>query len=55
MMVISMAQNVYMLSMAFLVPLRRPKAKYVCLQTKEDKNDDRVTALDTPFVLYPGQ
>ena len=53
MMVISMAQNVYMLSMAFLVPLRRLKAKYVCLQTKEDKNDDRVTALDTPFVLYP--
>ena len=39
--------------MAFLVPLRRLKAKYVCLQTKEDKNDDRVTALDTPFVLYP--
>ena len=53
MMVISMAQNVYMLSMAFLVPLRRLKAKYVCLQTKEDKDDDRVTALDTPFVLYP--
>lgn len=53
MMVISMAQNVYMLSMAFLVPLRRLKAKYVCPQTKEDKNDDRVTALDTPFVLYP--
>lgn len=53
MMVISMAQNVYMLSMAFLVPLRRLKAKYVCLQTKEDKNDDRVTVLDTPFVLYP--
>ena len=52
-MVISMAQNVYMLSMAFLVPLRRLKAKYVCPQTKEDKNDDRVTALDTPFVLYP--
>lgn len=53
MMVISMAQYVYMLSMAFLVPLRRLKAKYVCLQTKEDKDDDRVTALDTPFVLYP--
>ena len=53
MMVISMAQNVYMLSMAFLVPLRRLKAKYVCPQTKEDKDDDRVTALDTPFVLYP--
>ena len=53
MMVISMAQNVYMLSMAFLVPLRKLKAKYVCLQTKKDKNDDRVTALDTPFVLYP--
>ena len=39
MMVRSMAQNVYMLSMAFLVPLRRPKAKYVCLQTEEEKND----------------
>ena len=52
-MVISMAQNVYMLSMAFLVPLRRLKAKYVCPQIKEDKNDDKVTALDTPFVLYP--
>lgn len=48
-----MAQNVYMVSMAFLVPLRKLKAKYVCLQTKEDKNDDRVTELDTPFVLYP--
>ena len=39
MMVISMAQNVYMLSMAFLVPLRRLKAKYVCLLTEGDKND----------------
>ena len=38
-MVISMAQNVYMLSMAFLVPLRRLKAKYVCPQTEGDKND----------------
>ena len=56
MMVISMIQNVYMVSMAFLVPLRKLKAKYVWQQLKHDNNDqdnNYVTTLDTPFVLYP--
>lgn len=56
MMVISMVQNVYMVSMAFLVPLRKLKAKYVWQQLKHDNNDqdnNYVTTLDTPFVLYP--
>lgn len=44
--VISMAQNVYMVSMAFLVPLRKVKAKYIRLR-------NNVIVLDTPFVLYP--
>ena len=55
-MVISMVQNVYMVSMAFLVPLRKLKAKYVWQQLKHDNNDqdnNYVTTLDTPFVLYP--
>lgn len=54
--VISMAQNVYMVSMAFLVPLRKVKAKYVWQRLKHDNNDQDnncVTTLDTPFVLYP--
>lgn len=54
--VISMAQNVYMVSMAFLIPLRKVKAKYVCPQKKQDnerQNNNNVTTLDTPFVLYP--
>lgn len=51
-----MVQNVYMVSMAFLVPLRKLKAKYVWQQLKHDNNDqdnNYVTTLDTPFVLYP--
>lgn len=51
-----MAQNVYMVSMAFLVPLNKVKAKYVCPQQKPEnksQNNNNVTTLDTPFVLYP--
>ena len=51
-----MAQNVYMVSMAFLVPLRKVKAKYVWQRLKhnnKEQDDEKVTTLETPFVLYP--
>ena len=54
--VISMAQNVYMVSMAFLVPLRKVKAKYVWQRLKhnnKEQDDEKVTTLETPFALYP--
>lgn len=54
--VISMAQNVYMVSMAFLVPLRKVKAKYVWQRLKHNnkkQDDEKVTTLETPFALYP--
>lgn len=51
-----MAQNVYMVSMAFLVPLRKVKAKYVWQRLKHNnkkQDDEKVTTLETPFALYP--
>jgi len=54
--VTSMAQNVYMVSMAFLVPLRKLKAKYVWQRLKHDnkgQGDEKVKTLETPFALYP--
>lgn len=54
--VISMAQNVYMVSMAFLVPLRKVKAKYIWQRLKhnnKEQDDEKVTTLETPFALYP--
>lgn len=41
-----MAQNVYMASLAFLIPLQKVKVRYRKMQTK-------IQNIEVPFVLYP--